>query len=217
MSHLGKGHPRVGAVCPSNASDLAMCGCHGGTRSRPASVLAAGTAITSPPRSGRPSPGAATRPGDLDLLTVERFKKLQEKATSCVASSRPGPSGKATMPSHQVFRTKRLTEASGSGTLRGLGRPLSRNHGVWPALPCPLAPPGSSRSWSTDRATPTLAAGRNCLAGPASTRIIGLGLSGSAGRRGTGRLCSTTTFAGQFPRSAMVSTKTTREEEERGF
>ncbi len=213
MPRLGDGRPQIDAVCPSNGRDLAVCGRCGGTG--PAPVSAAGRGGNLAP-SVRPSPGAATRPGDLELPTLERFKNLHG-ATSCVVGSRLGAVGRAAMCFHQVLCATWLTEASASGALRGRDRQLSRSQGVWKALRCPPPATGPSRFWSTGRATPRPQAGCRRLAGPASPGIIGLGLSGSARRRGTARPCGTTAFTGQFPRSAMVSTKTTREEEERAF
>jgi len=214
VSHLGKGYPRIGAIYRSNVRDSAMCSRYEtiGLPPSPASVGERGGNLA---RSVHPLPDPATQPGHREVPTLERFNSVHE--ANFAVGSRLTAAGKAAVPSHQVFCTAPSARASASGISPGLGRPLSRNCGLWTAPPCSPAAPGSSASWSTSRATPTPATGRHRLAGPAGAWIIGLGLSGSARRRGTAKLCSPQAFTGQFPRSAMVSTKTTREEEERVF
>ena len=193
VSHLGKGYLRIGAIYRSNARGLAMRSRYGATGLRPSPVWVAGRGGNLA-RSVRPSPDPATQPGHLEVATLERFNNVHE--ASFVVSSRLAAAGKSAVSSHQVFCTASSARASASGASPGLGRPPSRNRGVWTAPPCSPAAPGSSASWSTGRATRTPAAGRHRLAGPASAWIIGLGLSGSARPRGTARLCSTTAFTG---------------------
>ena len=214
VSRLGKGYPRIDAIYRSNARGPAMRSRYGATglRPSPVSVVGRGGKLA---RSVHPLPDPATQPGHREVATLERFNNPYQ--SSFAVSSRLTAAGKAAVPSHQVFCTMPPARTSASGTSPGLGRPLSRSRGVRAAPPDSPAAPGSSPSWSIGRAAPTPAAGRHRLAGPASAALIGLGLSGSARRRGTARVCSPAAFTGQFPRSAMVSTKTTREEEERVF
>ena len=97
-------------------------------------------------------------------------------------------------------------------------RPVSRGQFAG-ATPAGASESGrSSLSYgSTTQTTPPPRGRRGCFAGPAVGPGIGLGLSGSARRRGTRTVCSPAAFTGQFPDRQMVSRKTTREEEERVF
>ena len=213
-SHLGKGYPRIGVVCRSNARGSAVRSRNDTSGSHASSPTVAGRAgnLT---RSLCPSPQVVTPPGHVKVSTLERFKNVHEVSFTGGSPRWGGRESGCAFPPG-VFHGAVLR----GGLLRHLSRARSAIVAEpwrmdWPPM---LADgPGTVPVGVTGRAAPTSVAGHDGFAGPASAWNIGLGLNGSARRRGTDRLCTTTAFAGQFPRSAMVSTKTTREEEEREF